>query len=203
MLGSDFGARRELTPFADVGKVASLLGDLRCEWYVCGGWAVDLYLGRVTRAHKDVDISIPRARQLEVRDYMTARGWSTEKAHDGRLTPWREGEFLSLPVHTVWCRNDAHDPDFLELQLDEIDGEWFRFRRDPTVMLPRGRMSFKTESGLRALAPELVLLYKSNAVEEYAEDFRNAAPALDAERRAWLKDALDRLYARHPWAEEL
>lgn len=50
MLGSDFGERKGLTTFAEVEKVASLLRDLRCEWYVCGGWAVDLFLGRVTRA---------------------------------------------------------------------------------------------------------------------------------------------------------
>jgi hypothetical protein len=192
-----------LTPFAEVEKVAALLRDMRCEWYVCGGWAIDLYLGRVTRAHKDVDISIARKSQLEVRDYLSCRGWILEKAHGGELTPWREGEFLSPPLHTVWCRNDAHAPDFVELQLDEIDERMFRFRRDPTLTIERGRMSFETPSGVRVLAPELVLLYKSNAAEEYAEDFRNAARALDAEARAWLKDALAKLYASHRWAEEL
>jgi hypothetical protein len=192
-----------LTPFSTIEKVAALLRDLPCEWYVCGGWAVDLFLGRVTRTHKDVDISIPRARQLEVRDYMKSRGWRLEKAHEGRLTPWEEGEFLTPPFHTVWCRNDAHEPDFVELQLDEIDDERFTFRRDSTLTLPRGRMSFTTRSGVPVLAPELVLLYKSSAAEEYAGDFRNAAGALGASARAWLKDALVKVYARHPWAEEL
>ncbi|HVF41953.1 MAG TPA: hypothetical protein VM936_03025 [Pyrinomonadaceae bacterium] len=192
-----------MTTFAEVEKVAALLGDLPCEWYVCGGWAVDLFLGRVTRAHKDVDVSIPRASQLEAREYMLRRGWKLEKAHDGRLTPWGEGEFLSPPFHTVWCRSDAHEPDFVEFQLDEIDAERFAFRRDTALTLPRGRMSFKTETGVPVLAPELVLLYKSSAAEEYADDFRNAAPALGREARAWLKGALARIYARHAWAEEL
>jgi hypothetical protein len=192
-----------LTPFAEVGRVAALLRDLPCEWYVCGGWAVDLYLGRVTRSHKDVDVSVARKSQLEVRDYMSARGWKLEKAHDGKLTPWSEGEFLTLPFHTVWCRSDAHEPDFVEFQLDEIDDERFTFRRDTSLTLPRGRMSFVTPSGVPALAPELVLLYKSNAAEEYADDFRNSVGALDARARAWLKDALDKLYPRHPWAGAL
>jgi hypothetical protein len=192
-----------LKPFAEVESVAALLGRARSEWYVCGGWAIDLYLGRVTRAHKDVDVSIARAHQLEVRDYLSRRGWSLEKAHDGELSTWEEGEFLSKPFHTVWCRNDAHEPDFVELQLDDFDDELFRFRRDASLTLARGRMSFETSSGVPVLAPELVLLYKSSAVEEYAEDFRNAAPALDAPAREWLKRALAKLYARHPWAEEL
>jgi len=192
-----------LKTFADVESVASLLRDLPCEWYVCGGWAVDLYLGRVTRGHKDVDVSVARRNQLEVRDYMSARGWKLDKAHEGKLIPWDEGEFLSPPLHTVWCRSDAHEPDFVEFQLDEIDGERFTFRRDPSLTLPRERMSFTTESGVRVLAPEIVLLYKSNASEEYADDFRNSAGALDASARAWLKGALCKLYARHPWAGEL
>ena len=99
--------------------------------------------------------------------------------------------------------SDTHDPDFFELQLDGIDEERFTFRRDPSLMLERGRMSFETKTGVPVLAPELVLLYKSNAAEEYAADFRNSAGALGADARAWLKGALRRLYAQHPWAEEL
>ena len=176
---------------------------MRREWYVCGGWAIDLYLGRVTRAHKDVDISIAREHQLEARDYLLHRGWSLEKAHDGELSTWEDGEFLSKPAHTIWCRNDAHEPGFVELQLDDFDDELFRFRRDASLTRARGRMSFKTSSGVPVLAPEIVLLYKSSATDEYAEDFRNAAPALDASARAWLKESLAKLYASHPWAEEL
>lgn len=192
-----------MTTFAEVEKVASLLRDLPCEWYVCGGWAVDLFLGRATRAHKDVDVSVARRNQLEVRDYMNARGWRLEKAHDGRLIPWEEGEFLSPPLHTVWCRSDAHEPDFVEFQLDEIDDERFAFRRDASVTLTRARMSFETPSGVPVLAPELVLLYKSSATEEYADDFRNSVGALGAQARAWLKDALLKVYVRHAWVEEL
>jgi len=192
-----------LTQFSNVEKVALLLQDLPCEWYVCGGWAVDLFLGRVTRTHKDIDLSIPRARQLEVREYLKSRGWSFEKAHDGKLAPWEDGEVLSPPFHAVWCRNGAHEPDFVELMLDEIDGGQFTFRRDSSVTLPRGRMSFKTETGVPVLAPEMVLLYKSSAAEEYADDFRNSVGALDADAREWLKDALLKVYGRHAWAEEL
>lgn len=192
-----------MKPFAEVEKVASLLQDLSCEWYVCGGWAVDLFLGRVTREHKDVDVSIPRKSQLEVREYMSRRGWTLEKAHDGKLTPWEDGEFLSQPLHTVWCRSDAHEPGFVEFQLDDIDDARFAFRRDPTLTLPRERMSFKTDTGVPALAPEMVLLYKSSAADEYADDFRKSVAALGADARAWLKDALAKVYGRHPWMEEL
>lgn len=189
--------------FAEVEKVGALLGGLRCEWYVCGGWAIDLFLGRVTRGHKDVDICVARRDQAETRDYFLRRGWSLEKAFEGGLSPWREGEALAPAVHTVWCRSEAHDPAFVELLFDEIDDERFSFRREPAVTMPRGRMSFKSSTGLPVLAPEIVLLYKASRAEEHAADFRGAAVSLDDEGRAWLRAALGKVYARHPWLEEL
>ncbi|HEX8285543.1 MAG TPA: hypothetical protein VF588_19465 [Pyrinomonadaceae bacterium] len=189
--------------FEEVRKVGALLGDLGPEWYVCGGWAIDLFLGRVTREHKDVDVAVARRDQLEVQDYLRRRGWSLEKAVGGRLSPWGAGEWLALPVHGVWCRNGAHEPPFLELLLNEIDDELFRFRRDRELTLPRARMSFVAASGLPVLAPEVVLLYKSSSPGEYDADFRNAAASLSGEARAWLKAALAKTSARHPWADEL
>lgn len=189
--------------FAEVEKVGALLRDLPRPWYVCGGWAIDLFLGRVTRAHKDVDVAVARRDQLEVQRYLSRRGWRLDVAHDGELSPWAEGQRLELPAHAVWCRRGGHDPDFVELLLNEIDDEGFRFRRDESVRLARGRVSFVSARGLPVLAPEIVLLYMSNRAGEYAADFRHAAGALSAEGRAWLKGALGRLYARHPWAGEL
>ena len=137
-----------MAEFAEVQKVGSLLSDLPCSWFVCGGWALDLFLGRVTRPHKDVDVAVARADQLVVRDYLLGRGWALERAEDGELIPWPDGERLELPSHAVWCRNSGRDPDFFEVLLNEIDGGGFRFRRDQSVTLARGRMSFRTPSGL-------------------------------------------------------
>lgn len=64
-------------------------------------------------------------------------------------------------------------------------------------------MSFESPAGLPVLAPEIVLLYKSSSPEEYGEDFRNVAPALSAETRAWLRRALDPVSPGHAWAGEL
>ena len=192
-----------MTTFDEVRKVCELLRGFGGEWYVCGGWALDLFLGRVTRPHKDIDIAVARRDQSEIQSYLLRRGWQLEKAVDGTLSPWAEGERLTLPLHVIWCRNEAHDPVFFELLLNEIDDELFSFRRDPTVTLPRARMSFRSPSGLPGLAPEIVLLYKSNSPEEYAADFRNTTPALSEEARVWLKGALDRVSQGHPWADEL
>jgi hypothetical protein len=47
----------------DPERVGALLAELQCPWYICGGWALDLYLNCVTREHKDVDIAVARSDQ--------------------------------------------------------------------------------------------------------------------------------------------
>ena len=180
-----------------------MLGDLSCQWFICGGWAIDLFLNRVTREHKDIDIAIARNDQLKIRDYLRDRNWQLEKAIDGRLIPWADQEWLSLPVHTIWCKNQNHEPDFIEILLNEIDETQFKFRRDQSITLPREEMSFRSLSGLTILAPEIVLLYKSNCPEEYQADFDNTVEFLSEKSCAWLKVALNKLFGQHPWADKL
>ncbi len=189
--------------FAEVQKVSSLFADLSCQWFICGGWALDLFLNRVTREHKDVDIAIARNDQFKVRSYLQQRGWSLQKAIDGALISWLDEEWLALPVHCVWCDNEHYDPAFVELLFNEIDDTQFYFRRDQSITLAQERMSFQTLSGVPVLAPEIVLLYKSNCPEEYDADFQNTVDALSTSQRAWLKDSLNKLYVQHPWAANL
>ena len=177
--------------------------DLQCQWFICGGWAIDLFLNRITRNHKDIDIAIARNDQLKVQEYLKQRGWILEKAINGKLSPWTDREWLTLPVHTIWCKKDKYDPDFVEVLLNEIDEDQFRFRRDQSITVAREQMFFKTSSGLPVLAPEIVLLYKSNCPEEHEDDFQNTVKSLAEEKRIWLRMALSKLFAQHPWLGRL
>lgn len=186
-------------------RVAALLAGFPRRWAFAGGWAVDLYLNRETREHKDVDIAILRRDQGAIRPYLSERGWSLEKAHDGKLAPWAADERLELPIHVVWCRNANHDPGFLELVLNEATATDFLFRRDQSLTLPLDRAFTTSARGLPILAPEIALLYKAGMHEEpgNAADFRSALPALDAVSRAWLREGIARLHPGHPWLQAL
>ena len=191
---------------AELTAIARLMAAFDRPWAFCGGWAVHLFLGdRCSRQHKDVDIAVLRRDQLAVQSYLRERGWTLEVAHGGVLTPWAEGEYLELPRHGIWCRNPAHEPDFLEVLLNEGDDAVFRFRTDPSIALPLERAFLRSPSDLPFIAPEIALLYKAGnvAVEENAADFQTALPALDAGRRAWLRDALARRQPGHPWLSAL
>jgi hypothetical protein len=47
--------------------------DFRSSWALCGGWAVDAWLGRQTRDHLDVDLTVFHDEQSVVYDYFTDR----------------------------------------------------------------------------------------------------------------------------------
>ena len=46
------------TDFAAVSAVCSLLSGLTVPYWIAGGWAIDLAVGRVTRDHADVDVML-------------------------------------------------------------------------------------------------------------------------------------------------
>jgi hypothetical protein len=191
--------------FSDVTHAVRLFNDYGGAWAVCGGWAIDLYLDRVTRPHKDVDFAILRKDQLIIQEYLLTRGWILEKAVSGQLVPWQIGEWIDLPVHVIWCKNSEASPDFVELLLDEVDDDKFLYRRDLSIHLPIEKMIILSASGIPILAPEIVLLYKSVKPDDpsAATDFKNVLPGLASESRDWLVATLRRLKPNHVWLEEL
>jgi hypothetical protein len=168
---------------------------------VCGGWAIDLFLDRVTRSHKDVDVAVRRQDQRAIQSYLTSHGWRLEKAVDGALIPWATDEHISLPDHVIWCKHSTFDPNFFELLFNEVDATVFRFRRDPSITCSVRQMSQHTASGIPILAPEIVLLYKASnpSQEGYTADFVHVLPRLSLEQRDWLYTNLVKQHPGHAW----
>jgi len=182
---------------------AAALAALPCSWAVASGWAVDLFLGRVTRDHFDVDVAVCRDDQAEVYAALRGAGWSLEKVVAGRLERW-DGERLDLPVHEVHARRPRGEPAHLELLLNEGDAARWRYRRAPAISRPRARAELRSAGGIPFLAPELVLLFKSAHLRPRDElDFAACLPALAPEPRAWLHEALASLDPAHPWLPRL
>jgi hypothetical protein len=73
-------------------------------WFIAGGLAFDLFIGKQTRPHADLEIGIYREDQITLKNCLEE--WEFRKAVNGALMPW-EGEFLSLPVHELHTRNRA------------------------------------------------------------------------------------------------
>jgi GrpB-like predicted nucleotidyltransferase (UPF0157 family) len=190
--------------FSPVEAVANELKDVSFPWYISGGWALDLFLGKVHRVHHDVDIVLPRRAQMELRNHLTSQGWRLITPFEKRLEPWPPHMYLELPRHQI----HAHRGDeFMDFLLTDLDGVW-KYRREPSVVRARERIGLKTDNEIPYLAPELVLLFKSRNTSSQerakdATDFERTLPHLDEERRAWLRWALIATAPGHPWLPAL
>lgn len=181
------------TVFPEFERVTKLLQGLKCPWWVAGGWAVDLFLGRQTRHHKDIEIAIARADQQHLLPLPNLAG--IEYVENREKKTWR-GQKLELPIHELYLR--FYGGQEVEVLLNELeDGDWV-YRRNPAVRLPVAKFPE------RRLPPEIALLYKSkNPRPEDEQDFEAAAPLLGAAERTWLSEAIARDYASHPWLPKL
>jgi GrpB-like predicted nucleotidyltransferase (UPF0157 family) len=190
--------------FSPVNYVADELKDAQFDWYVCGGWALDLFLGKVDRLHHDVDVIVPRRSQLDLQKHLTGRGWKLVTPFEKRYEIWPPHMRLDLPRHQVHAYREEQFIDFL---LTDIEDVW-HYRREPLVLRSREKMSLITESGIPYLAPELVLLFKSKNTSDHDRpkdqpDFEKTFLHLDPERRAWLYWALMATSPDHPWIRKL
>jgi hypothetical protein len=170
--------------------------------FIAGGWAVDLYLGRVTRPHEDIEVAIFRRDQAALHECLD--GWLLQKVVGGKLSAWRRGEWLALPVHEIHCFKEASEPTRLEVLLNESDGAEWVYRRNEKVRRPLAKCHLVSKEGVRFLSPEIVLLYKSKSPRAKDEqDFAAVAGRLGAERKAWLKAALKAQDPGHGWLGKL
>ena len=121
----------ETTGPVEVQAVLDTLQDAGCRVWVAGGWGVDVLLGRVTRAHRDLDLAIDAAGLEAGLDRLSRRGYVVE-------TDW-------LPVRVELHRPGRGRVDLHPVVLDEhgdgvqagFDGEVFRY---PAADLVRGHL---------------------------------------------------------------
>jgi hypothetical protein len=187
---NDFGA-----PLA----IATLMAGFGRPWCIAGGWAIELFLGRLTRPHKDVEIAIFRDDQRALYEHLA--GWTINKStHPGRA-PWH-GERLELPIHELHARRADQR---LEVLMNERDGDLWRFRRNLAVSMPVERLIRRSVAGIPSLAPEVALLYKSKGTPrpEDAADFAHALGALGPAARQWLADALRTCDPGNQWLAQI
>ncbi len=91
-----------------VEETVDLMSGLRVPWWIAGGWAIDLFLGRQTRTHGDTDVLIRRDDQLEVQRYLA--DWDLYKTQQPGLKPWPAGDFQRRPFDDIWCRRTPESP---------------------------------------------------------------------------------------------
>jgi hypothetical protein len=214
-------------PAVPVAYVRDLLQGLRTPWFLCGGWAVDAWLGRQTRDHADVDIAVFHHDQRAIFAHLS--GWALV-GHDPNVAddtsePWN-GRHLDLPAHihvptsgsplatSTAVRHTAFEFEFL---LNERAGHDWVLNREAQLTVPVDGAVRRPAGGLPTAAPEVVLFYKAGGNLTYAEveaggygirphdeqDLLALLPTLTGPQRSWLRESLATVRPGHPWLTHL
>ncbi|MDN7242371.1 hypothetical protein QWY14_11205 [Planococcus sp. N028] len=186
--------------FEQCQQIHACMSDFHSPWFIAGGWAIDLFLGKETRSHSDIEIGIFRDDQETLKAYLS--GWSLKKAVKGQLEEWDDG-FLALPIHEIHGWNQKEELS-LEILLNEREAEHWKFRRDRAITRSLQSVWSFTASGIPYLSPEIVLLYKvKNTQEKDESDFFAVLDFLNEEKKRWLYESIKMHKPEHPWANLL
>lgn len=200
-----------------VTRLAGVMAGYPRPWALCGGWAIDAWLGRISRDHGDVDLSVFDADHEQLAEHLD--GWQliahTSVGDDSSTGLW-DGRRLPVPSHLhARAPQDAGPlPEdgvcepakgwWLDIQIDGNEGDEWVVRREPRVSLPLADALRPSPWGVPATAPETVLFLKAIAPRRRDwRDFVACLPLLDERQIAWLRDAIERTYPEHPWIEAL
>lgn len=185
----------------DPGEVARRLAGIGTPWYVAAGWALDLFHGRQTRVHGDIEIAIPAAGFAEVRGRFP--GYVFDAAGSGRIWEDAAPEVLAT-VYQTWLRHPATGNYLLDVFREPHDRDTWICRRDERIRLPYDAVIHHTPDGIPYLAPELVLLFKAKHTRRKDQaDFDATVPLMTASQRATLAELLTRTNPGHPWLADL
>ncbi|HEY2790897.1 MAG TPA: hypothetical protein VGJ28_00990 [Micromonosporaceae bacterium] len=160
------------------------------RYWIAGGWAVDLHIGRVRREHSDVDVLI-LASELQL--FGTAFGPITIRDHQtGEERPWAYPDEVMPGRNTLYFA-DAADPTTIEVLVAQSDGENWVFHRGRGTRRPLADISHVSLGGIPYLGPEIVLMLKArDGRPKDEDDFHALSPLLTDAQRQWLIPRLSR-----------
>jgi hypothetical protein len=213
----------------EVARIGEVMSTYRPPWALAGGWAVDAWLGRLTRDHGDVDLVIFDQQPL----FEHLSGWQLighEETEANEGSELWDGRMLRPPAHLHGRPPESggplperFDPSgmrivfsadgfWLDVQFGERSGGDWVLNREPRVAMPLTACVRQSGWGLPTVAPEVILFYKAtlyvgtkNHLRPHDEaDFVALLPLLSEGQRGWLREAVSRVYDReHPWVGRL
>ena len=173
-------------------KVKTIMDKFSYPWFIAGGWAIDLFLGRETRIHADIEIGIYRKHQMQLYRYLEKYkkyyidNRSLVGKHEKR--EWNK-EYLRLPIHELYVEIQGLE---IEVLLNERDETNWIYRRNEKIKREEKKAILFTDTRIPYLCPEIVLLYKTkNCRDKDIKDIENVLPVMDEEQKRWLDESIE------------
>jgi hypothetical protein len=215
-----------------INDTCKLLKNADFDWSICGGYAIDLFCGKKTRKHIDIDVCVFWENRNEVIQYMMDLNWTIYEAWRFRgggmvhlITDLSQQKYVKNNIFCVKdsnkffhvtpvgdnmfkCKIDLNEQvklDYIEFLFNKRKNGYLLYSRNENIKreLDKAVLFYNV---IPYLAPEIVLLYKSKEPkrDDYENDFTAAIPKMSDESKTWLKNALDLCYPDgHDWSNRL
>ena len=187
-----------------IDQVKSLFKNAPFEWWLAGGFALEVALGKTIRAHTDIDILLLHKSHPDLRNHLD--DWDLWVANPpGSLKRWDNKTQLSSHIHDIWGRQHPKSPWQLQIMLDQSEGEFWVSRRSTSIRRPISQIGSYSPNQVPYLVPEIQLFYKAKAPRpKDLQDFKAVLPILEPKARLWLASSIAKVYgSTHPWIQQL
>ena len=208
--------------------ISDLMSGFAHPWFLCGGLAVDAWLGRTARQHGDLDIVVFHEDQPAIHRHLA--GWNTVADAPNDTTPaadrpqW-DGRPMDEHHRWTWPETPAHiharpnkeqaaapgAPRELEVMIIERSGPQWLLYLQPRLARPIRECVRPSVRAIATVVPEVLMFYKATAYwgdpryprAHDESDFFALAPMLVEAQRAWLAQAISQFVPDHPWLPRL
>ena len=152
-------------------------------YYVCGGFALEMFTESTWRSHSDLDISIFEENRKDAVELLLANGWNVYQRGQFQKRIFDGDDPLVLECRNIWAikpgshivlkpiegeenlydyemlENDQKEFIFIEMVIDIKKDDHFIFRNHPMLSRVMDK-AILFKDGIPYMAPELVLFLK-------------------------------------------
>lgn len=183
-------------------ELAQKLDDVALPWCVVGGWALDLWHGKQTRPHEDIEFAVLRQHLPLFRERLA--GVTIYAVNNGKITRLEPDDQPSPDTGQFWCRDESTGCWRADMMIDPGTSDMWMCKRDPGIRHSRAQMVRYNAQGVPYLGPDAVLLLKAKYQRPKDEqDFQAALPKLNHSEQERLGVWLKQLHPGHPWSATL
>jgi hypothetical protein len=197
--GVRYDPSRDVWSPLSVQALASLLQRCPARWWLSGGWAIDHWVGRVSRPHGDIDISTLRPALPALLASLPVH-LEPFAAMDRHLYPLALR--LNDPdLHNIWLRDERHGRWVLQINIEAGDEAAWHYRRDPRIGLVWD-LAVRDVGAIPTGSPAAQLLWKSPQPRPQDDaDLALVLGILSVAERQWLAKAIHTAHPSSPWAK--
>ena len=116
--------KKEHTTITELFQVLDLLESLDMQFWLDGGWGVDVLYGQQTRLHRDIDIDFDANYTDQLLDLLQERGYQIETNWLPTRVELYSKELGYIDIHPFVLNADGTS------KQPDLDGGWYEFQPD-------------------------------------------------------------------------